>query len=185
VTSGSGIYEVVNSDGFELCHPVRRADFARIADEMNGVSRLAGWIPIEVKIVGRDQGRKLTRSDAPWFDSETLIFRKRAIDALEPYLVDNGELLPLSCRSAELVMYNALRVIDALDEKSSAIVRFSSGSIMRIERYAFRADLIRGVDVFKIPGMRVSPILVTDRFVEAWRLAGLSGLEFTKVWSPD
>lgn len=53
---------------------------------------------------------------------------------------------------------------------------------MRIARYAFRSDLLHEVVAFKIPNLRVSPTFVTDVLVEAWRAAGLKGLELQEVW---
>jgi hypothetical protein len=76
------------------------------------------------------------------------------------------------------------RVIDALDEQSSEISRFtSSETIMRIKRYIFQSNLLLGVDIFKIPNLRLSPTFLSERFVQAWTMAGLSGLVFNEVWS--
>ncbi len=44
-------------------------------------------------------------------------------------------------------------------------------------------DVISGVDIFKIPSLRVSPTYVSERFVERVKAAGLRGLVFNKVWS--
>ncbi|MBI5161266.1 MAG: hypothetical protein HY996_07625 [Micrococcales bacterium] len=54
---------------------------------------------------------------------------------------------------------------------------------MRITRHAFRPDVISGLDIFKIPSLRVSPTYVSERFVERVEAAGLRGLVFNKVWS--
>jgi hypothetical protein len=62
-------------------------------------------------------------------------------------------------------------------------MRFSNGRIMRITRYAFRPEVVAGVDIFKLPSLRVSPTFVSEYFVKAWKAAGLRGLVFNKVWS--
>lgn len=62
-------------------------------------------------------------------------------------------------------------------------LRFSNGRVMRMTRHAFRPDVISGVDLFKIPNLRVSPTYVSERFVERVKAAGLRGLVFNKVWS--
>lgn len=53
-----------------------------------------------------------------------------------------------------------------------------------IQRYAFRADVIGEVAVFKIPNLRVSPTYLSQRFVDRWKASGLQGLEFREVWRP-
>ena len=52
-----------------------------------------------------------------------------------------------------------------------------------IQRYVFRSDLVRDVDVFKVPNLRVSPTFVSQRFVDRWNESGLKGVEFNKVWT--
>ncbi|NUQ78113.1 MAG: hypothetical protein HUU21_31665, partial [Polyangiaceae bacterium] len=121
-----------------------------------------------------------------WLGAYALIFRRSAIEALGPMLREHGELLPLECPEAELWVYNPTRVIDALDEEASTIERFKSGRIMGIKRYVFKAHLIEGVDIFKLPNLRGHSTFVSHRFVDLWNESGLKGLEFTPVWSfPD
>lgn len=60
-------------------------------------------------------------------------------------------------------------------------MRFSSGKIMRINRYAFRAELVHAVDVFKIPNLRLSPTFLSERVVNTWRASGIRGVTFEKV----
>jgi len=80
-------------------------------------------------------------------------------------------------------MYNPTRVIDALDEDASSVLRFSGGRIMRINRHVFRPEVVKGIDVFKIPNLRVSPTYVSQRFGDLWNSADLKGLEFKQVWA--
>jgi len=105
------------------------------------------------------------------------------LDALGPLLREYGELLPLKCRDADLVMYNPTRVIDALDEEASSVIRFPEGRLMWIRHHVFRADVVTDIDIFKIPNLRVSPTFVSHRFVDRWMASGLKGLEFTHVWA--
>ena len=80
-------------------------------------------------------------------------------------------------------MYNPTRVLSALDEAASSILRFKSGRIMDIQHHAFRTEVVQGIDVFKIPNLRVSPTYLSQRFVDAWTSAKLRGLTFEPVWS--
>ena len=120
----------------------------KISSQINGVPRQDNWKPISMEIVHEDQGRQLKESESPWLGPHALIFRPRAIAVLGSLLRDNGELLPLRCGEAEVKLFNATRVLDALDEAASSIVRFGTGRVMWIKRYVFRPEAIRDVDIF-------------------------------------
>lgn len=105
------------------------------------------------------------------------------MDALRDILAVNSELLPLSTDDGvELYVLNA-RSIDALDEANSLLMRFpGTNRIMHIQRVAFVASRIEGVDVFRLPH-RASSTYVSERFVERVMATGLRGLVFNEVWS--
>jgi hypothetical protein len=176
-----GIYTPIGASGFELCHPVHTKDFDRIIREIDGVSRKSNWTTIEMKIVREDEGGQLKESDAPWLGSHALVFRSHAVEKLNTELLAFGELLPLECGEGGLWIYNPGPVLDALDVSRASVVRFRDGRIMMVERYAFKEDVIRGVHIFKIAGMKVSPTFVSQQFLDLWVSCGLRGLEFQKV----
>jgi hypothetical protein len=65
----------------------------------------------------------------------------------------------------------------------TSIQRFpSSQRIMRIKKVAFRAPLVRGVDIFRLPH-RMSATYLSRRFIDAANAAGLIGLDFRLIWS--
>jgi hypothetical protein len=175
------IYWPIDRNGFELCHPVDGKDFESFSTLINGHPRRHSWTPIKVKVIREDRGRRLRRSDAPFLGEHALIFRPSVIDALGTELRNYGELLPLACSDAELVVFNPTRLLDALDEEASSVRRFDSGRLMRITHHVFRPEVVRGVDVFKIPNLRSSPTFVSEAFVKLWQEAGLRGLEFDPV----
>lgn len=177
-----GIYTPLGLDGYELCHPVKQDDFETINVEVNGVSRQASWRPIPMRLVREDGKQKLAMSDSPWLGAHALIFRPNVVAALGQMLRENGELLPIECSEADLTIYNPTRVIDALNEAASSVLRFSGGRIMMIQRYVFHIEVIGEIDVFKIPNLRVSPTFLSHRFVDRWEASGLKGLEFKRVW---
>lgn len=179
------IYTPLGADGYELCHPINPDDFEKINIEVNGAPRRSGWKPIQMEIVRNDAGRQLIASDSPWLGSHALVFKRRAVEKLENELLTYGELLPAKCASADVWIYNPTRVLDALDEAAASVLRFDDGRIMLIQRYAFKEDDVRDIDVFKIPGIRVSPTFVSQAFVDRWNGSSLKGLEFRKVWSPS
>lgn len=171
--------------GFELCQPVEGKDFETLNLALAGVEKGEGYRTPPMHLIRKDGRKSLAESDSPWLGGHALIFRERASEALRSILEPCGELLPVDCRDASLLIYNVTRVIDALDESSSELVRFSSGRVMGITRYAFRPELIAGVDAFKIPNLRVSRTFLSARFVQAWKDNGLRGLDFQQVWAPS
>lgn len=178
------VYEAVGSEGYELCHPAD-GDFEKIKVEINGTPRAKSWRPIAVEVVRKEDWHERDRwkeSDSPWLGGHALIFRERAIEAMGDMLRLNGELLPLECAGASLFIYNPTRLLDALDEKASTIMRFNDGRIMWVKNYVFRPEVVGEMDVFKIPNLRVSPSFLSQRFVDRWREKGLLGLDFKLIW---
>jgi hypothetical protein len=149
----------------------------------NGTPRAASWTPLEMQLHREDEGKRLSEADSPWMGSDVLILRPRAIAALRPTLLEYGELLPLHCAGAELWLYNVTRVIDALDEAASTIDRFPDGRVILVRRPVFRKEAIGDTEVFKLSHRRGDRIFVGQRFADLWHSAGLTGVEFTHVWS--
>jgi hypothetical protein len=177
------VYDPLYEEGYEFCHPVDRNEYLRIADLCNGIRRAETWKPLNMKLVRVDEGKRLVESDTPWLHSHILIVRPRVITALGPLLLEYGELLPLRCPGAELWLYNVTCVIDALNEAASAIDRFRDGRIMLVARPAFRKEVIGKTDIFKISHRRGDSIYFSQRFVDLWHAAKLTGVEFTLAWS--
>src|SRR5262249_39733362 len=144
--------------------------------------RVGTWSPPQMEIVREDEGVALEEADAPWLGEHALIFRSAAARALEPFLASFGEMLPLRCADAEVVMFNPFLLHEALDEEASTIARYRSGRIMTIERYVFRPDVTAGVHIFKISNLRGSPSFVSESWVKCWKSSRLRGLEFKEVW---
>ncbi|MFC7615670.1 hypothetical protein ACFQV2_21405 [Actinokineospora soli] len=108
------------------------------------------------------------------------MLRPAAAAALAPLLEPWGELLPLDCPDAELHLFHALAVLDALDEDRSDIVKFDDGTVLAVDSYAFRPAAVTA-PVFKVPQLLRGPLFVDERFADA--AAGLAGTDFVEVWS--
>lgn len=175
------IYELENEPGYQYCLPVDQRDYGTIAALVNGTPRAGSWKPLKMRLCWFDErGRPYKRSDSPsGGTSDAPIFTRQAVAALEAVFLQHGELLELDCDDAELWMFNATRVLPAIDMLKSG-VRFFPGTrdIERIARYVFEEDVIAGSDIFKLANMRVSPTFVGQRFVDLWRSAGLRGIKF-------
>lgn len=176
------VYEPKPADGFEWALPIDNDDHIGRFGCLDGTPRAATWSPVPMHLLREDEDESMRRADLPWLGGNVLILRDEAIAVLGPVLADHGELLPLECADANLVVFNATRVIDALDEQHSDVVRFSSGRIMDIKKAAFRGELLTGSVVFKIPQMLVGPLYFTSEMVERIRATRLhSGVTFREV----
>ena len=178
------IYKPSSTEGAEWCNPVTDEGSERFRFEIDGTPRRTNWKPLAMKVLRKALRRKIRHSDAPWHSTSTLIFRKSAIDKMKPILDTHGELLPLECPDAELWVFNPTIVLDALDEQESIASRWH-GKIFMIDKHVFHADVVAGVDIFKIASWRGGPVFVSDRFVDLWNASGLRGLTFDKVWSSE
>lgn len=143
----------------------------------------SGWSPVEMKLLREDEGQQFQPADLPWLGDHALVMRKSAADVIGPLVEGQAELLPLSCRDADLWLLHVTECRDALDEDRSDIVRFpSSGRIMTIRSYAFNPKALDGARCFKIPQMPTGSIFLTGEVVDAIVAAGLTGFAAEMVW---
>lgn len=164
-------FEVVK--GQEWISPIDQSHFERFWS-LDG-RQVSDWNPPVMTIFDEESAY----SDFPWLGEHAPILRKPAVDALTQVLLQYGQLLPL--RGEEVWLFNATTMIDALDTERSQIAYFDDGSILAIERHAFKTDVIGEAEIFKLP-MRASPVYVTDVFVDRVRKANLRGVTFIEVW---
>jgi len=159
---------------------VSESDF-RVLSDLNEGPIGAAWEPLPAEWIEDDLNAGKPKCDFPTLGT-TPTFSQRAVDKLLDLLVENGELLPLGLTDERYFVYNATRQVNALDEDRSELVRFSSGRIMDIKRYAFRPEQLQSATIFRLPQVR-GAVFVTDRFVERVAEAGLTGFDFAEVWS--
>ena len=184
-------------DRAELCQPTDHHDFAKIAELVNGVARRSTWVPLSMEVIREDEGKKLAYADILTIgNADTPIFRRKAIEALEGYLCEYGELLPLNCAGADVMMYNVTNVLDVLDVDRSAFIggqkreesALSKYKIAAVDSPIFREFSLEENDIFRLPEHHRSIVYVTHRFVERWKDTKLKGLKFintadmTKGW---
>jgi len=177
------IFTALGTDGCQLCHPDQSDTWNVIRTLVNGERRADAWLPLAVHLVRSDEGKRLVPCDAPWLGSHALVLGSRAVAVLHDLLVRDGELLPLACNDGPLWMFNPTTRLDALDEGSSKAMRFDDGRIMYIQRHAFRPERLVDVSAFKLTNLAAGPTFLRSSFVDAWQAAGLTGLDFKKIWS--
>ncbi len=150
---------------------------------LNGPTR-SGWQAPRMQFIEeQDDLTARQYSDFPWCLHNVLVVRDRALPLLRPMLEQYGEILPLLC--AEPVwLFNATNIIDALDEERSTIARFTDGTVLAIEKHAFRLDAIGDAEIFRLPG-RASNIYVRETVVRRIGELGLLGIAFDLVWADE
>lgn len=137
-----------------------------------------------VELVEEDAAGPLEYSDMPWWGSDALTLRPAAVEVLGAVLQPIGELLPLSCRDASMVLFNVMNVVDALDRKASRIALFpNSERVMAIDRHVFRPEALVGQLLFKIPELTRGPIYASEELRDLVMSAALRGLEFRPIWN--
>ena len=117
--------------------------------------------------------------------SHVPVFSPKAVTVLEEFLKPNGELLPISCDGEKYFLFNATRVVDALDEPKCGLQLFDDGGIMDIIHYSFLKAKLIGIVIFKVPQDPLGWVYVTDPFVNKVRTARLKGFKCRLVWSSD
>lgn len=175
------IFQPVVAEGFQWVLPVDEGDFD-VFQSFDGSPRAAQWVPVKVKLLHSDEGKKLEKSDFPWLGSDALILGDRAMTTIGSQVGQDGELLRLDCDEASLWALNVCRVIDALDIDRSSVVRFGSGRIMTVREHVFHPEKLKEeILVFKIPQLPGSTY-VTEAFLRSVEKAELRGLDFNLVW---
>jgi hypothetical protein len=130
--------------------------------------------------------RRLPKGDFPDLFTHIPVFTPRAVDALSGQLEGNGELLPILIAGEEYFLYNVTRVIDALDESRSEIIRFDDSSkFLDVEVHCFFPEKIGNTTIFKIPQMVTMDVFVTEVFVQRVKSARLKGFDFPILWSSE
>jgi hypothetical protein len=161
---------------------VNEEDF-QIAVEMDGKSVASAWRAYPVKVIDDELNAGALPSDCPTLGIIPT-FSQRAVEVLRDILEAHGEILPLSAETGRYHAYNVTRVVDALDEQKSEIVRFSDGDVMRVARYEFLPDRLYKIPIFKVPQLRAQ-VFVTEEFVRRVEDAGLVGFDFRRLWPKE
>lgn len=177
------VFRPIVAEGFEWIQPVRERDLHLLYD-LDGTSRAAKWRPVSVRGLTRDDlGRPLLRADMPWLGGHAIVLDDRAREAVGAILGEAGEFLPLDPvdRDGGLWLFNACRIVDALDEASSELVRFpSSGRVMAVKRHVFRGGAVAGLAAFRVPQSR--SLFLSGAVVDAIGRAELRGAAFDLAW---
>jgi hypothetical protein len=180
------VYEFAAPEGYEMVTPEADEAFDVIR-RLDGTSKKNSWTPFKVRLVTvDDKARPLSESDFLELAANAPVLRQRAVDAVGHLLQSEAELLPLWCDTASLWLLNVLNVVDAFDvERSDYAVFPNTKRIFHVRKYAFIADRLEGVGVFRAPQLLTYSVYLTDQVVEAVEHSGLKGARFRPIWQSD
>jgi hypothetical protein len=180
--SKQSLYKAVAPEGYKILLPKIEGDSYRICHLLNGSPLKSDWVPFEADVVDEEPGRVSKETDAPWFTESVPAFSKKAVELMEPYLTENGEIFEVRTKDEKYFIYHAFVLDNALDKKKSSIITLPSGNVAAITKYVFDKTAVRGVKAFKIDIMKVNPVIFNEEFVKEWNKNQLQGLEFSKIW---
>ena len=112
------------------------------------------WQPIEFRVAENDGATQVP--DWSFYTSGDLILNEKAKNALEQYLLEAGELLPLRSNEDNYYFFNCL-------------VKYDHGQELPEDKSIFKASPTVGID-----------LICSDRFKNAAQEAGLTGIYFTE-----
>jgi hypothetical protein len=167
-------------ENYAILQPEREADCSLLLDLDGSTPLPAALRRLSFVTLPGSRGRGL--ADCIHLASTLPVFSRRAVEATRDLLGNNTELVELEWRGLGLVAVNVTEIRDALDVERSEVVRFSSGRVMRVVKYEFFADRLRGASIFRLPELARSDLHVTDDFVTRVSECRLTGFEFTPVW---
>lgn len=143
------------------------------------------WQPIDMELFNGDEMEVEKEVSKPVGDfihgvvAEAVCAKAKRV--LEPIIMKDVEFLPLKTDSG---MYYELNVkhVNCLDVSNSIVQRFpSSGRIMKVAKYRFFEDELKGINIFRIPELRTSLTFVSDIFKSTVENNNLTGLIFNRV----
>jgi len=92
---------------------------------LDGTPVAPTWTPIGVDLLTiRENGAPREETNMPWFMAGVLVFKSSISDQAENILGPWGEFLDLDCGSERLVIFNATRMVAALDLELSDYSRY-------------------------------------------------------------
>ncbi len=122
---------------------------------------------------------RLPLGDMPNCQPGVYLFSERAAEALRSLLEPHGELLPMDWAEGRLVAFNVLTVLDAIDPERSHIDYYKDHKWSKVNRAAWRYNVIGDAAVFKVP--QLYDAFVMPRFVAAVAEHQLLGMRFLRL----
>ena len=157
-------------------------DWARRLTKVRHDPVADGWEPVPVEWLPETSGRAIP--DFPNFWGGMLCASRRAVAVLGSYLQQGGEFLQLRGLEGEYIAWHCRRTIDVLNQPATEeAVKEMKGRVFSSPTFVPRLlldEIPDDYDVFRVP-QSFQKVFVRRRFLDAYRHAGLTGLEFLPV----
>jgi hypothetical protein len=111
------------------------------------------------------------------------VFSERAKAVFQPHLQGLGQWIPLDFDEAPYWLFWLTKVSDVLDLEQSVIRYFPDGSVMNINRTAFKPEAIKGLFMWHVNPLPSKFVCVTDSALELVREHKLTGFSFELLWN--
>lgn len=146
-----------------------------------GKSVIHDWTPIRATLFdysGEDS--KPIGDFASFGGTVPLVISKKGVDLLSPLIEKDIEILDLQTDSGTFYLLNVF-AHDCLNISKSSLRLFSSGRIMGVDKYVFKAECIENHHIFRVPQEIMSRIFVDAAFRELVYKHKLQGLNFHEI----
>jgi hypothetical protein len=148
-----------------------------ILERLSSISREAGKNSVRLKYTKPTVDSDVQVSDCPFFAAHLLVLSKEAWQVLDPVIGQHAEYSHAYADGDELYIVRAHGLTRAIDVDRSIIKYFPSepSRIMAISKYAFNANVIQGVPIFKDASIPMMEVYCSGQFktlVESSRLRG-------------
>jgi hypothetical protein len=179
------IWEIIqdgnNFRSFEL-RELSPEEYDEFEDQFRSDQRLTGsWTPMKFSLFEADYEVDKPIGDFSGIASVVpLIVSSKTRDVLSSFVKDQVEFLPIETEVGDFQALNVM-IVDCLDHSKSKFKRFNDGRIMRVEKYAFKPETLKGLHIFRIPEEVMSRIYVDKAFKEIVEENSLTGLDFNKI----
>src|SRR6185436_9140136 len=117
------------------------------------------WKPIAVEYYPA-----VKAGDFPQLASHVPVLTERALEKLRPLIAQYVEILPLIGKSPGMPPLHALNVrsLDCLDAARAEVSYLPDGKPIFVSNYAFRADVLGDIGIFRIKDLELSHCFVSE-----------------------
>ncbi|WP_080835879.1 imm11 family protein [Cohnella massiliensis] len=152
-----------------------------ITSRFDGTPKLDLWSPAKVKTATKNSYK-----DFPVFLTSKPVISARVKEAIEPFVKDEVEFLPLIHEELDLYMVNVTKVLDCVDWKRSDIQTFKDGSLAGFNKLVFDFEKIpEDTYIFKFKERATTLVFVTEAFKDLIESHKLKGLDFSEVYDSE
>lgn len=147
---------------------------------------LSNWTEVELYPSSHQTEKGKSIGDVYPVEVSAVVVNERCFNIIKPYIQGAVQVLNAKRETQQLFALNVTEIRDCLDREKSKLKLFSSsGRIMRIEKYAFRREMLRNAFIFKIPEEVHTHPYVTDDFKNLIEQNGIKGFKFVLVWQDE